>query len=377
MVHRILIIGFYPVINGTASFVMGAYRNLDKSRFQYDFLISNEYKDYHYHLDEIQQLGGRLYNFDYNKDNFHGERIEKLKDFLIAHPEIIGVHVHDTRWQCDPLVLANELGLPVKVIQCHTAYGRSKSNIPLTNSSVLERIQQIKGSQYIRLACSDLAGIYGYQGLPYEVMPNGIDTKKFVYNPLYRKLIRNQLNMSQDSYVIGFVANDGPFRNASMALQVFQEFHHLKPDSHLLIVGSQYNNPAFKNALNSIDCADYVHLLHAPSAIEMLYSAMDIALCTSLSEGLPFTMIEAQATGLPCLISDEVSSMVCITDLAEQFSLDKTSKEWAEKMLQMLEHHSNRESQTEAVKASGYDIQDVTNRLMNIYQKCIDDSTVH
>lgn len=377
MSKRILVIDFFPVINGTASFVMGIYRNLDKSRFQYDFLISNEYKNYHHHLDEIQQLGGRLFYFDYNKENLYGERIGKLEAFLVSHPEICGVHVHDTRWQTDPLLLADKLGLPIKVIQCHAAKSRSASYIPLKDPSIQKRIQNISGSQFIRLACSDLAGIYGYQGLPYEIMPNGISLEKYTYNPIYRKLLREKLGIPSDSIVIGVVANYSPLKNILKTLQVFQEFHHMVPNSKLLLIGDQYHNRVFMSELESIDCKECVHLFKAHEMIEMFYSAMDIALCTSLSEGLPFAMVEAQASGLHCLISDEVSSMVCLTKLAEQFSLNKTPQEWAQKMLQMLEHHSIRQSQSQAIKEAGYDIKDVTKKLMGIYQNCLDDSNSH
>ena len=373
MLSRILIIGFFPVINGISSFVMEAYRNLDKDRFQYDFLISEKYKNNHQYLNEIEHLGGRIYYFDYDRDNFSGESINKLREFLLSHPEIIGVHIHDTSWQSDPLVLANELKLPIKITQFHTAYGRSKSNSIKVDSSVQERIRHISGQQYVRLACSDLAGICGYQGFSYEIMPNAININKYVYNHLYRSLIRKKLGISDNNYLIGFVANNTVPKYSTKALRVFQEFHRISPDSHLLIVGSDYNKTSFVNVYKSLDCTDHIHILSSVNMVEMLYSAMDLALCTSLSEGLPFAMIEAQATGLPCLISDEVSSMVCITDLAEQFSLEKTDLEWAEKMLQMIQSQHERKSQTEAIKAAGYDIKDVTNNLMNIYQKCIDD----
>ena len=138
--------------------------------------------------------------------------------------------------------------------------------------------------------------------------------------------------------MIGIVANDSVLKNSTKALKVFQEFHRIEPDSHLLIIGSQYNNRNFMNTFKSLDCTDHIHMLNSVNMVEMLYSAMDLALCTSISEGLPFAMIEAQATGLPCLISDEVSSMVCITDLAQQFSLQKKDVEWAEKILQMLKN---------------------------------------
>lgn len=371
MLNRILIIGFFPVINGTSSFVMGVYRNLDRSCFQYDFLISEKYKDYHQYLNEIEQLGGRIFYFDYNKENFYGERIGKLKEFLLAHPEIKGIHIHDTRWQSDPLVLADELNLPVKVIQCHAAYGRSETYNHPVNSAVQQRIRSIAGPQYDRFACSDLAGIYGYQGLPYEIMPNAIDTKKYVYNHLYRTLIRDKLGISENSYVIGIVANDSVLKNSTKALKVFQEFHRIEPDSHLLIIGSQYNNKSFMNTFKSLDCTDYIHMLNSVNMVEMLYSAMDLALCTSISEGLPFAMVEAQATGLPCLISDEVSSMVCITDLAQQFSLQKKDVEWAEKILQMLKNQHERKSQIEAIKAAGYDIEDVVKKIMALYSRRI------
>lgn len=373
---RILIIDFYPVVNGTASFVMGVYRHLDRSRFQFDFLISESYRHRTLHIDEIKRLGGRIFYFDYNRENLYGERIDRLRDFLSAHPEICGVHVHDTRWQTDPLLLADELRLPIKAIHSHTSWGRSNPLKHLSRPEINERINSIAGPQFLRLACSDLAGMYAYSNLPFEVIPNGIDTKKFVFNPLYRDLTRSKLGISSETCVVGFVANNSVNKNIPKALEVFGEFHKLMPNSILLMIGGEYSKGSIPRLLNSASFKDSIIHINAPSAVDMLYSAIDLAINTSTNEGLPFTIVEAQATGLPCLISDEITDMVRLTNLVEFMSIKKPAVEWAEKMLRMLEAHPDRRSGTEEIKQAGFDIRQVADRLMDLYQEQIDKQMV-
>lgn len=372
MPYRILIIDFYPVINGTASFVMGVYRHLDRSRFQFDFLISESYRRRTVHMDEIKRLGGRVFYFDYNRENFFGERIDKLREFLSAHPEICGVHVHDTRWQTGPLILADELGLPIKAIHSHTSWGRSDPLKHITKQDINERIQSISGPQFLRLACSDLAGMYAYSELPFEFIPNGIDTKTFIYNPLHRELTRGKLCISPETCVIGFVANNSVNKNIPKALEVYEEFHKLVPNSKLLMIGGEYSKGSVPQLLNSAAFKKSIIHVNAPTAVDMLYSAIDLAINTSTNEGLPFAIVEAQATGLPCLISDEITSMVCLTDLVEFMSIKKPARDWAEAMLRMLEEHPDRRSRTEEIKAAGFDVRQVAEKLMDIYQEQID-----
>lgn len=372
---RILIIDFYPVINGTASFVMGVYRHLDRSRFQFDFLISESYRSRTEHLDEIKRLGGRIFYFDYNRENFFGERIDRLRKFLLEHPEIRGVHVHDTRWQTGPLLLADDLGLPIKVIHSHAAWGRSNPRRNLSNSKIMNRIRSISGPQYSRLACSDLAGIYAYNDLPFEVIPNGIDTKRFVYDPLYRKLARSKLVISDKSCVIGFVSNNGPAKNVPKALEVFEEFHRIVPSSTLLMVGYEYSKRRLPQLIEASPCKDSIRHAKAPGMMDMLYPAMDLVINTSISEGLPFAIVEAQATGLPCLISDEITPMVRLTDLVEFMSIKKPAHEWAEKMIQMVKENPDRRSRTDEIRAAGFDIRQVAEKLMDIYQEQLDAAT--
>ena len=372
MTYRILIIDFYPVINGTASFVMGVYRHMDKSRFQFDFLISESYRHRTEHLDEIKRLGGRVFYFDYNRENFFGERIDKLRAFLSTHPEICGIHVHDTRWQTGPLILANELGLPVKAIHSHASWGRSNPLKHLSRPDIVERIQSIAGPQFLRLACSDLAGMYEFSDLSFEFIPNGIDTERFVYNPVRRELARRQLGASAETIVIGFVANNGPAKNFPKALEVFEEFHKIVPNSILLTVGNEYYKRNTPKLIKASSCKDSVRHVNATGTVDMLYSAIDFTINTSFTEGLPFAIVEAQATGLPCLISDEITDMVRLTDLVEFMSIKKPARDWAEAMLRMLEEHPDRRSRTEEIKAAGFDVRQVAEKLMGIYQEQID-----
>lgn len=96
------------------------------------------------------------------------------------------------------------------------------------------------------------------------------------------------------------------------------------------------------------------------------YQAMDLFLFPSLYEGLPGTVLEAQTSGLPCLVSDSVTREVGITDLVAFFSLREPAEEWAKKAFEIS--GAKRESRLEQVKASGFDAACQAQRMQRLYE---------
>ncbi len=374
--HRILIIGFLPGTNGISTSVMNLYRALDRCRFQFDFLIAKgDRKRFKKHNEtEIRSLGGNVYYLNYSHRGFPSYSRRKLRELLCSIPDLAGVHVHDLSLLTYPLYLAGRLHLPVRVIHCHTAASKSETAVPTKNRSVLARLRLIAGDSFDRLACSDLAGIYDYQGLPFRVFPNAVDIDRFSFRPLYRALIRKKLGIEDDAVVFGFVGNVYEVKNPFFAVKVFAQYRKTRKNSHMLLCG---NGKLIKEVLQYTEkqgLSNCCHILGSQSEIELFYSAMDLLLCPSKSEGLPNVLVEAQASGLPCLISDEITDQARITDLVHTASIKKGPQAWAVRSEEILRKQGPRKTPVSALQRAGYDIRQSAALLMDLYQRRIDEA---
>ena len=364
---RILLIGLTPFQSGINSFIKNTYPYMDRSLFRYDFLMMEQYKDKKL-SEDFDVSDSRFYYLDFNRLSLPESSYKDLESIMASIPDLCGVHIHDVSHITYPLVVADRMGLPIKVIQFHTGYPK-KNHRELfdVDEKTKTRLEWIRDDSFDRLACSDLAGELGFQGMPYEIIPNGINPEKYTYNSFYRKLIREKMHIPDDAYVFGFFANITNNKNPFFALKVFQEFLKLKPNSVFVFVGINHIGNRLNKYIKENHLEEHVHLFQTDDSIDMLYSAVDLLLFTSFREGIGYVLIEAQASGLPCLISDEVTDMVKITDLAHMAPLDASPKYWAKKALQILQDQKIRVSRTKEIIDAGYNAKDVAMKIQNIY----------
>lgn len=364
--NRILVLGYTPFADGINTFIKNTYPYLDHDLFQYDFLVSEQLRGVIENSRTFDDLGCNVHYFDYIRQEMPKRSYRKLKEIFQSIPDLCGVHVHDTNQMTYPLYLADRLGLPIKVIHYHSSFPKH-GQIPKTDPHVRGRLNLIRGDQFDRLACSNLAGICGFRGMPFEIIPNGIIPEKYSFDPFYRELIRERLGVKDDRYVVGFFANISEVKNPVFALKVFQEILKIVPGSIFVFVGVNYMKKILFNYVCDNHLTDHVRFLQTDDSMDMLYSAADLALCTSFREGFGFALLEAQASGLPCLISDEADDSIRITDLAHMMSLEATPEEWAKKALQIMQGKNKRISHTKEITDSGFHARDSAKKLQEIY----------
>ena len=382
--YRIVVLGMLSGRNGVSTSMMNLYRNLDKEQFQWDFVVFSKYKKIGNETSsgtfakEIRSLGGRIHFLSYNTADIPKSSRKKLKEILLSDRDIVGVHVHDIGRNVYPLYLADQLNLPIKVIQFHSGCPKSEAESYLNNidRKTRARLNMIAGDQFDRLACSDLSGISAYRYLPYEIMPNGVDTRRFSYNEVYRQLLRQQLGIDENTVVFGMLGTVYYIKNPIFALKVFKEYQKINKNSFFAIVGGGFpeifdeiNKFATRNGLRK-----KIRALGQQLQADMFYSAFDIFMCPSLKEGFPNTLCEAQAAGLPCLVSDEITQSVAITPLVEFGSLHDSPKVWAERIDEMIRKSKPRKSYNNEIKKAGYDIVDVAKKLGDLYLKRIEEN---
>ena len=214
-------------------------------------------------------------------------------------------------------------------------------------------------------ACSKSAGQWMFGQSDVQVLPNAINAVQYEFDDKIRYKIRNQLGV-EGSYVLGHVGRFSSVKNHTFLIDVFEQLKKVETNVKLLLVGDGEKYSDIQEKVKNKGLSENVIFLGLRSDVNLIMQAMDVFLLPSLYEGLPVTMIEAQAAGLPCIISDRVPIECKITDLVYQVALDESLEVWVEKILGLKK--VKRESITKIIKVSGYDIYESVKVLQEFYK---------
>ena len=158
-------------------------------------------------------------------------------------------------------------------------------------------------------------------------------------------------------------------KNHAFLLRIFKELLNLHPESTLLLVGNGPLKEKITEQIHQLNLTENVLMLGDRPDVRLLLQAMDLIVMPSLHEGLPVTLIEAQAAGLHCLVADNISDEVSVTDQIHYCSIAKTPKFWAKKIMGF---HPSRQRQvtTSLIKNAGFDVKTVAKSLTKFYLNC-------
>lgn len=359
--------------NGLENRIMDIYRNIDRNRIQFDFLVQREEKGMF--DDEIVSLGGKIYYSKKLSPFKFFSYLKFLDSFFQIHDEYRIVHSHVNAFSTWVLLMAKKNNIPVRIAHSRT-WGIEKSWKAIFKYASKLFINQTTTHKF---ACSRQAGewLFGKKGvLPpnkFKVIPNSIMINKFSYNLEVRKLIREELNIKDDFYAYVNVGRFVPQKNHSFILEIFREIVNIEEKSLLFLFGEgEFKNKIIKD-IDRLNLTKNVFLLGNSPDIGAYLNAMDAFIFPSLFEGFGTVVIEAQCSGLPVLASNKIPYETKITDLQEFMSLKCTSKEWANKIIDMV-HKNNRTDHSKEVKMAGYDVEDTYIDLENFYLKVVNNN---
>ena len=215
------------------------------------------------------------------------------------------------------------------------------------------------------LACGKCAGDWMFGGNSYQIIPNSIDTSRYIFSQTISAQKRSELGIGSE-ILIGHVGNFTPAKNHSFLLEIFQKVLFLEPSAKLLLVGGGDNITIIKDKVRSLGISDSVIFTGSRSDVHQLMQAMDVFVFPSLYEGLPVTMIEAQSAGLPCVISDHVSEECIVTEsLVTVKRLSDPPSTWAKHVLSRAK--LPRTNHIAEIQSVGYEIEIAAKRLEAFY----------
>ena len=353
---------------GIETFLMNVYRNIDRTKVQFDFLVHTDKKcnfD-----DEIAALGGNIFHIPARNEGVLKNR-KALDEFFEAHLEYRILHQHASSLSyVEPLKAAKRCKVSTRIIHAHsTQAGGSFLH------NYVHRWNRLFLKSYATscFACSDLAGkwMYGkkqYEAGTFKIINNGIPTNKFVFNEAKRNKVRSDLGV-EGKFVLGHVGRFFYPKNHEFLIDIFQAAYEKEPNSVLLLVGEGELREQIEQKIASLNLKRSVILTGIRDDISDLLQAMDIFIFPSHYEGLPVTLVEAQATGLPCLVSDNITKQVKLTNNIEYIDLLCPISKWVDRIFAINANYVRQDESKQIVNA-GFDIEKTTQWLQDLYINC-------
>ena len=357
---RVLCIVSAMNAGGAETFLMKLYRNLDKSKYQMDFCVNtNE----NFFSNEISKLGGRIYVIPV-KSKYPIKSFTSLMNLVKKKKYRCVMRVNEHSLATIDLVAAKLGGAKRLIMRSSNASSGSKVSIMLHKLFFfLPRM-----IPNVKIAPSTEAAEYTFgkgcvSRKKVELLHNGLDLEYYRYDQQKRKKLRNELNIA-DKMVIGHIGRFSAQKNHLFLIDVFEIIYRKRENAVLLLVGDGELKKQVEECVKKKGISDRVLFLGVRSDIPDILSAMDVFVFPSLYEGMPNTVIEAQATGLQCIVSDSITSEANITGLVTYISLHNNKTTWAKCIIEKYDHQLTREQNLKMQEE--YSINVVTKRFQNL-----------
>lgn len=345
---------------GAECMIMNYYRAIDRTKVQFDFLV--HYPQRGTFDDEIEAMGGRIYRAMPIRPWNYVSYFKWLDNFFKEHHGYTAVHSHIQENSGFVFKYAQKYGIKKCIANSHIA------DLSIDYKFLFREFAKLYLNKYVvdRWACGVEAGKFLYgKNADFKVFKNAVKINDFVYNPMKDRSMRERLRLPFDALVVGNVARFGPQKNHTFLLDIFKEIHILKPNAVLLLCGDGELRTSMEEKAQKLGLKDCVHFLGVRSDVCEIMQTFNVFLFPSLYEGLPVSIIEAQAAGLQIVLSDTIDPQTDVTGNCHFISLQESPQQWACKVIEF--GVQPRLSTKAAIEKAGYDVDGNVKFLMNEY----------
>ena len=321
---------------GIETMIMNLYRNIDRSKVQFDFLA--HYGREAVYNDEIRSMGGRIYEMPALKDEnkvYYWRLfayLKALRKFFREHPEYRVLHGHMTNTASLYLPIARKNGVSCRIVHSHSTKGKAGMLGVVTN--LLQRPVHKHATHFF--ACSEGAKAWLYpQRLidagQVRIMANAVDAGKFRFDPTVRQRLRKELELG-DRLAVVCVARFRPEKNQTFLIDVLAQLVKLREDVVLVFAGEGPCEDEVKEKTKALGLESFTRFLGMRTDVPDVLQAADVFALPSLFEGMPVTAIEAQASGLRCVVSEGLTEEMNALGMVEYVKHDPAL--WAKRLLE-------------------------------------------
>lgn len=354
---------------GIESYMMSYYRNMDKNKLQIDFIVHGYEKGVY--DDEIEAMGGRIFRVPVKSKDYFGN-IRELKKIFHANDYKI-IHSHMDAMSTVVLKIAKESNIPIRIAHSHNTQHLTTNKLKF----LLNEYARFTITKYAThfFACSEPAGrwLFGdsyVDNNKVRYIRNAIPIEQYKFNSFTRKRIREKLQIKEDEIVIGHVGRFDYQKNHLYLLDIYKKLIEINPKYKLVLIGDGHLKNIITQRIKELGITDNVILLGSRTDVNELLNAFDVFILPSLFEGLPIVLIEAQANGLNCIVSDRIAREVNISGKIKFLAInDHEINHWAKLILENTTLVKNRE----LIALPGYEIKSEANKLEKLYIKYLDE----
>lgn len=353
----------YPQMNnaGTERVIFNLYENIDTTQVQFDFLVERSGE-----LDEkIHSMGGKIYYLYAERKK---EYYSALVLFFTEHPEYKIVHTHTHARMGIVLKAARECGLPCRIAHSHNA----RNDLPKI-FSVIKGIRSIsieKNATHF-FACSSNAAewLFPHKVKECKVIYNGIILEDYLFKIDNRQKVRASLRIPSGAFVMIHVGRFAEQKNHKYLVKILESYSKIdQSEWKIFLVGEGPLEEDVKTQVKKAGLTDHVLFLGGRTDVNKLYSAADMLVFPSLHEGLGIVVIEAQASGLPCIVSEAVPPEADMeVGLLNILSLQESFEKWSKMIASKKQSVEDRELQNEAVLKGKYNIKVIAAQMQAFY----------
>ncbi|MBR6979908.1 MAG: glycosyltransferase family 1 protein [Prevotella sp.] len=364
--HPIRVLMLFTILNrgGAETMVMNYYRAIDRSKVQFDFVVHREEEgDYE---EEIRSLGGKIYRMMPLRPHTFSKYEKQIAAFFDEHPEYHIIHGQCSESGYFFYKEASRRGIPVIIAHAHN------SHVKFDLRWIVRTWMKHQMRPYLThyFACGEEAAewLFGKQlAKKAIILRNAVDTQDYHFDAQLREEKRKELGLAPTTLVLCHIGRFDKVKNHVFILEIFGELLKKRPDAQLLLIGDGDLREQTEKKASQKGLLGKVRFLGVRRDVNELLQAADAMIFPSLFEGLPVTLVEAQCTGLPCVISKNIPSEAVLTDLVEQVSLSESVAIWAEKLITATTQPHNRPTYAERVAAAGFDIKSNSQWLEDFY----------
>ena len=354
---------------GIESFINSVLAHMDLDSLEIDVVLEQE-KNSVFTI-ALKKLGVHFHVLSGSTHNIFSHWFSFSALLCKRKYDLIHLHLYQAVPLCY-LLLAKKKGIPIRIAHSHNTMLRESSFKGL--KLYIHRIFRRFFTKYATnlWACSSMAAKFMFyhrdlQERKYCFIPNAIDLKRFQKNQEIRIRKREQLHL-QNCFVLGHVGRLCSQKNQIFILQIFFYFHQMYKNSRLLLVGDGEELNRLKQKSKELGISSSVIFYGTSSHVEQLLWAMDFFVFPSLFEGLGISAIEAQATGLPVICSDQIPSEAMVTSLIQRLSLNLSAEEWAKKIIKFKSNSNSESDSINMLKNAGYEIKDLGKWVEKVYR---------
>jgi len=344
--------------------VMNYYRAIDRSKVQFDFVVHREEEgDYE---EEIRSLGGKIYRMMPLRPHTFGKYERQISAFFDEHPEYRIIHGQCSESGYFFYKEAARRGIPVIIAHAHN------SHVKFDLRWIVRTWMKHKMRPYLthNFACGVEAAewLFGKElAKKAIILKNAIDTRQYLFDEQLREKKREELGLAPEVLTICHIGRFDKVKNHCFILDIFEKLLKRRPTAQLLLIGDGDLREQTEKKATQKGISTQIHFLGVRRDVNELLQAADVLVFPSLFEGLGIAVVEAQCTGMPCIISDIIPNEVMITNLVEKVSLHESASTWAEKLIAATTRTFDRPAYAEKVASAGYDIKSNSRWLENFY----------